>query len=163
MRVRRFLAVAACAGLFASVALAGDDYPKITQLGWLTGRWLAVRPAKPGAAPIKIREEWNKAHDGTMMSLGTTTRNDTIIDSELAVIRESGKYLVYEAHPRNQESAVFHSIEVSDSTAVFENRQHDFPQRIGYRRFGADSLLAFIEGTQKGKPKRVEFPYHRVK
>ena len=60
-------------------------------------------------------------------------------------------------------SAIFHSIEVSDTSAVFENPSHDFPRRVGYRRLGADSLLAWIEGTQKGQPKRIEFPYHRVK
>jgi hypothetical protein len=151
--------------LAGSAALAADDAPppKIAQVSWLTGRWQTVRPAKPGANPVKIVEEWHSAKDASMMSLGTTTRGDTIIDSELVVIRESGKYLLYEAHPMGQASAVFHSIEVTDSSAVFENRAHDFPQRVGYARCGADSLMAWIEGMQKGKLKRIQFPYRRVK
>jgi len=47
------------------------------------------------------------------------------------------------------------------SRIVFENAQHDFPQRIGYERKGA-SLLAWIEGAQNGKPRHIEFPYVRV-
>jgi hypothetical protein len=164
MRARRFLGIAFLSGLLASVALAGDDAPpKITQVSWLTGRWQTVRPAKTGAPPVKIQEEWHPALDTTMMSVGTTTKGDSIVDSELVVIREAGKHLMYEAHPRGQASALFHSIELTDSTVVFENRSHDFPQRVGYERFGADSLLAWIEGTQKGKLKRIEFPYRRVK
>jgi hypothetical protein len=44
---------------------------------------------------------------------------------------------------------------------VFENPQHDFPQRVGYRRDG-DTMLAWVEGMASGKPRRVEFPYRRV-
>jgi hypothetical protein len=43
----------------------------------------------------------------------------------------------------------------------FENPKHDFPQRIGYERKG-NALLAWIEGTQDGKVRRLEFPYLRT-
>jgi hypothetical protein len=51
---------------------------------------------------------------------------------------------------------------VTDTTVVFENPQHDFPQRVGYERKGGDALLAWIEGTRNGQTRRVEFPYRRV-
>ena len=52
---------------------------------------------------------------------------------------------------------------------VFENLQHDFPQRVAYERQGAD-LLAWIEGPSKGTMlgtapgplQRIEYPYRRV-
>ena len=53
--------------------------------------------------------------------------------------------------------------EATDSTVVFENRTHDFPQRVGYRKVGADSLLAWIEGERNGRTRRIEFPYRRVR
>jgi hypothetical protein len=164
MRARRFFVILALGALAASAAIAADDAnPKISQVSWLTGRWLTIRPAKKGITPVKIQEEWHPARDASMMSVGTTSRGDSILDSELVVIRENGKHLMYEAHPRGQASAVFHSIEVSDSVVVFENPAHDFPQRVGYKRCGPDSLLAWIEGTQKGQQRRIQFPYHRVK
>jgi hypothetical protein len=49
-----------------------------------------------------------------------------------------------------------------DTLVLFENAAHDFPQRIGYRRLGNDSLVAWIEGTRQGRTRRVEFPYGRV-
>jgi hypothetical protein len=57
---------------------------------------------------------------------------------------------------------VFVSRLLTDSTVVFENLEHDFPQRVGYRRAGADSVLAWIEGTVDGKTRRVDFPYRRA-
>ena len=45
---------------------------------------------------------------------------------------------------------------------MFENAAHDFPQRVGYRVAGGDSLLAWIEGTRDGQVRRIEFPYRRV-
>jgi len=57
--------------------------------------------------------------------------------------------------------ALFYSIDVSPSRIVFENPKHDFPQRIGYER-KVNALLAWIEGTQNGKVRRVEFPYVRT-
>jgi hypothetical protein len=45
---------------------------------------------------------------------------------------------------------------------VFENPKHDFPQKVGYQRDGADTLLAWIEGTDKGQTRRIEFPYRRA-
>ena len=52
---------------------------------------------------------------------------------------------------------------VSEREAVFENPQHDFPQRISYELKGDGTLLAAIEGTKNGKTRRVEFPYRPVK
>lgn len=46
--------------------------------------------------------------------------------------------------------------QTSKDKAVFENPEHDFPQRILYWRDGAN-LCARIEGTQKGKPAGQEW------
>ena len=78
------------------------------------------------------------------------------------VIRQQENRLAYEAHPSGQPSAVFLSTVVKDSIVVFENPQHDFPQSIGYQRTDPATLVAWIEGTQKGQHRRIEFPYHRA-
>lgn len=54
--------------------------------------------------------------------------------------------LTYTAIPSGQRETAFVSTTVSDTVLVFENPQHDFPQRIAYRRVGADSLSARVEG-----------------
>jgi hypothetical protein len=45
---------------------------------------------------------------------------------------------------------------------VFEAPEHDYPQIVGYRRSGPDSVTAWIDGRQGGKRQRIEFPYRRV-
>jgi len=86
---------------------------------------------------------------------------DKLVEYETVVIREQDGRLAYQAHPSGQPSAVFMSRMVSNREVVFENLQHDFPQRVGYKRDG-DALLAWIEGPRNGQTRRIEFPYRKV-
>ena len=98
----------------------------------------------------------------SMVGMGRTVRGNSLVEYELVVVREQAGRLAYEAHPSGQPSAVFLSQTISDASVMFENLQHDFPQRVGYQRTGSDALLAWIEGTQNGQLRRVEFPYRRA-
>ncbi|HYW29988.1 MAG TPA: DUF6265 family protein, partial [Gemmatimonas sp.] len=75
------------------------------------------------------------------------------------VMRDS---LVYGSTPSGQAYAEFRAASSANRTVVFENPAHDFPQRIGYRAVGNDSLLAYIEGVRGDQTRRIEFPYARV-
>jgi len=97
----------------------------------------------------------------SMLGVSRTVRGDSLVAYELVVVREQGDQLVYQAHPSGQASAEFVSRVVDEESVVFENLQHDFPQRVGYRREG-QALLAWIEGTQEGELRRIEFPYRRA-
>jgi hypothetical protein len=108
-----------------------------------------------------VEEQWMAPRGHTMISTGRTTQGDKLAEYELVLIREQSGQLAYESHPSGQPSAVFLSRTVGENEVLFENLQHDFPQRIGYRRDG-DSLRAWIEGPRNGQNKRVEFPYTRV-
>ena len=83
-------------------------------------------------------------------------------DYELTLIKEEGGRLLYEAHPKGQPSATFTARVATADSVVFEAPEHDFPQRVGYRRVGGDSVLAWVEGSMSGKARRVEFPYART-
>ena len=96
-----------------------------------------------------------------MIGVGRTVRGDSLFEYEFLVLRERGDRLAYEAHPSGQPSTVFLSKEITDSTVVFEDLKHDFPQRVGYRRVGADSLVGWIEGSMGGRERHIEFPYRR--
>ena len=97
-----------------------------------------------------------------MLGMSRTVRGGVLADYELMILREQGGRLAYEAHPSGQPPAVFLSTAVGESSVVFENLEHDFPQKIGYQRTGADTLLAWIEGTQKGQTRRIDFTYRRA-
>ncbi len=97
-----------------------------------------------------------------MIGVSRTTRDGRTTEYELVVLRPHHERLAYEAHPSGQPTATFLSRQVSEGSVVFENPEHDFPQRVGYERRGADSLLAWIEGSQNGRVRRIEFPYQRA-
>ena len=130
--------------------------PQIQRLSWLGGCWEVVSPERA------VEEHWMAPRGRNMVGVGRTVRGDTLVEFELVVIREQGDQLAYEAHPSGQPSAVFLSRTLTDSSVIFENLQHDFPQRIGYQRNGPNALLAWIEGSQQGKIRRIEFPYRRA-
>lgn len=149
-----------CVALFLFIlACTRDADAKDTalkRLAWLEGRWERNSPA------MVVQEQWLPALGNTMMCIGRTVKGDSLVDYELVIIREHGARFAYEAHPAGQETATFLSTTITESSIVFENLQHDFPQRVGYQLIGGDSLLAWIEGPSKGQTKRIEFPYRRV-
>lgn len=129
----------------------------IDRVGWLQGCWRSTR----GEATIE--EQWMAPRGGSMLGMGRTVRGGKTAEYELVLIAEQNGRLAYEAHPSGQPSATFLSMTASETSVVFENPEHDFPQRVGYRRDGVDGLQAWIEGQANGKSRRVEFAYQRVR
>jgi hypothetical protein len=146
------LALLTGAVLAAQVALP----LRIEQVGWLQGCWSLQDGDR------RIEEQWLSPRADSMLGVGRTTRADRLIEYEMVLIRASGLQLAYETHPSAQAPALFMSSSVGEQSIVFENLKHDFPQRIGYERLSADRLLAWIDGTQNGQAKRIEYPYSRV-
>jgi hypothetical protein len=74
----------------------------------------------------------------------------------------AGARLLYEAHPGGQPATTFVATVAHGDSVVFADARHDFPQHVGRRRGGRDSVLAWIDGTMHGVQRRIEFPYRRV-
>jgi hypothetical protein len=139
-------------------ALGAGAHPNaagVERLAWLQGCW------EGGSADETVEEFWAPPRGGSMVGMSRTVRGGELAGYELVVVRERDDRLVYIAHPSGQASAEFLSTSLSASRAIFENPQHDFPQRIGYERTGA-RLQAWIEGTKDGHTRRIEFPYRRA-
>jgi hypothetical protein len=155
---RRFTSVLIVGtALFSSFTAAPEGAQQgITRVGWLQGCWIMT------AGQSTIEEHWMAPRGGTMIGTGRTVRNGRLADYELIVLREQGDRLAYEAHPSGQPATTFLSRTIDEAMVVFENAEHDFPQRVGYERSSTDSLKAWIEGSDKGQPRRVEFAYRRA-
>jgi hypothetical protein len=155
--VRRAAPVlAALVALAVSSPAAAQSATRISSVSWLTG-CLEMRRGNR-----VVEEQRMPERAGTMVGMGRSVGLRGLDDYELTVIQEDGSRLLYVAHPRRQPVATFVATVASTDSVVFENPAHDFPQRVGYRRIGADSVLAWIDGTSDGKQRRVEFPYRRV-
>jgi hypothetical protein len=151
---------AASTTLLSVLLLAGPsapDRPASPPLGWLAGCWRLTRGS------TVVDEQWLAPLGGMTLGSGRTVRNGTVQDYEFNILRLATGGATYEAHPSGQEPATFTSTGSPEGDQiVFENPTHDFPQRVGYRRVGADSVLAWIEGKAGSGNRRIEFPYGRV-
>ena len=127
----------------------------IQRLAWLAGCWSLSNGERT------VDEQWMAPRAGSMQGMSRTVRGDKLVAYEFVILRERGELLDYEVSPSGQARTVFTSTSITDSSVVFENPQHDFPQRVAYRRNG-DQLLAWIEGPRNGALRRVEYPYQRV-
>ncbi len=139
------------------VANAGAQSAQpIASLQWLTGCLEARSTTRV------VEEQRMPLSAGTMLGMGRTTNARGLADYELTLIRQDGERLLYEAHPKGQPPATFVARVANADSVVFELPEHDFPQRVAYRRVGRDSVLAWVEGTMRGTMRRIEFPYRRV-
>ena len=143
--------------LFCGITLAQEKKTTIADLAWLAGGWDGSSGGR------EYLEQWMKPSGQTMLGMSRTVRNGKTVEYEFVQIREQEGDLFYIAKPSGQAEASFKLIQYSNQEAVFENPQHDFPQRIIYRLEKDGSLAAAIEGTSKGKLKRIDFPMKRVK
>jgi hypothetical protein len=128
----------------------------IQAAAWLQGCWESILEGR------SVEEHWMAPRGDSMLGVGRTVRSGRMLEYELIVLREKDGQLAYEAHPSGQPIATFPLTLEGDGLLLFENLQHDFPQRIGYRREGPDILIAWIEGQSSGKPRRIEFRYTRA-
>ncbi len=145
--------------LVAVVRPIAAQSSSVSRLAWISGCWQGRSPTRGTV----IDEQWMTPRAGTMLGMSRTVRGDSVVtEFEHLRITSHGAGATYHAEPSGQPPADFTAARVSDTLVVFENLTHDFPQRVIYRRRGADSLLARIEGTVGGRGRAVDFPYARV-
>jgi len=154
MRITRQIAFTLGAFLACSACAAE---PGIAQLSWLSGCW-ASEGGEPGSG-----EHWMPPAGETMFGTSRTVMRGKTIEFEFMELRTmpDGK-LAFIAHPSGKDATIFPALQVGDPEAVFENLQHDFPQRVAYVREGNSRLRARIEGMREGVLRVIEFPMIRV-
>src|SRR3954463_1928628 len=141
--------------LIAALAQAGA-LPRVGQGAWLRG--CGEMQTRGGT----VESQWLSPRASSMLGVSRTIHGTTLVDYEMVVIRERGDRLSYEPHPSDAEPGLFMSTAVSDRTVVFENLKPRFPTRVGYELSAGDRLLAWMDGSENGRTRRVEFSYSRV-
>lgn len=119
---------------------SSDD--RLSAVTFLVGDWVTTQGERT------TEESWSHARSGTMFGSARTLVGDRTVSFEHLRIEldEDGLRLV--ALPVAQKETHFRLSESAEDLAVFENRAHDFPRRIVYRREGT-RLHAQIEGAGK--------------
>ena len=76
---------------------------------------------------------------------------------------EDGIYYIPKVKDQNSAKAVYFKLTFKGETEViFENQEHDFPQKIKYQKINKDSIIAEISGNISGRLKSQKFPMKRV-
>ncbi len=127
---------------------------------WLAGCW------QHRSGNRESLEMWMPPAAGLMLGASRTIVGGAVREYEQLLIRMENGKLIFTATPSGQQTASFTSTSLTDTSFVVENPQHDFPQRIIYRRRGADSLIARIEGPGGGgsgtATRGIDFPMLRT-
>jgi hypothetical protein len=128
----------------------------LADLAWLSGCW----EGRQGDATIE--EIWSKPGGGSMLGLGRTVKENRTVSYEFMQFREENGTLVFLPQPQGGTRVAFPLKDSFGGKLTFENKEHDFPQRVIYERKAA-LLLAAIEGINKGKEEREEFQMRKTR
>ena len=150
--MRKSAALLASALLMAASTLAHADGPD-PDLAWLAGHWCS------GDAGERIEETWLAPHGGELLGLSRTLKGERSVAFEFLRIASVDGVQTYLAQPGGRPPTGFALGAAGKDWVRFENPEHDFPQRIEYRREG-DRLRAEIAGPgEQGKEMVITFEY----
>jgi hypothetical protein len=146
------LATGLLLALAAPVALAQPANPPLTvdSLSWLYGCFGGTVNQRD------FREQWMPLRGGMLLGIGSTVNVDKVQSYEYLRIESRPDGVYYVALPSGQKEAAFKlTAAVSEdgaTTFTFSNPDHDFPQRIHYRR-GTEGWL-YATATSRARTAR---------
>jgi hypothetical protein len=138
--------------LFATNIIAQDD--SIIKL--FPGKW------KMDVENVEVYEEWQLVNENELTGISYTIEDGVKNISENLYLKKFADQWAYVAVPENQSITLFALTEHSPKKFLFENQEHDFPQKISYEFHKDGSMTAAIEGEVNGEIKRREFTFKIV-
>jgi hypothetical protein len=140
--------------LFLLIGVAGAADPPAS-LDWMGGHWCT------GPGEEMVEEFWLPPHGGVAIGLSRTRTTDVTTAFEYLRIVDVDGVPIYIAQPGGRPPTAFKRTSGGESWIRFENPEHDFPQRIEYRREG-DALHAEVAGPgEDGEELVISFDFRR--
>ncbi len=119
-----------------------EDFKK---LNWLVGTWNRTN-AKPGRSGV---EQWKQTQPKELRGIGVNLQGaDTTFVEKLRIVIKDNTIVYVADVPENQKPVYFKLTEITGSSFVCENPEHDFPKKITYQLNG-NKLNAKISGDGK--------------
>lgn len=136
-----------------ALAAPADD---VAKLGWMAGSWVSEKDG------VTTRETWLPPLGGVMAGAGQTNApgKRPFVSHYRIAAEPAGA--TFTAYLPGQPPTPFVLRPGRDGEAIFENKAHDFPQRVIFRPC-AGALCARIEGELGGKLQFEEWRYQRLK
>jgi hypothetical protein len=144
----RFASAAALGALALGACASGPDPDELGRLGFMVGCW-----ASPDSAN---QETWSLPRGGLMFGYATTVQGGKLAFFEQTRIDLRNPRATYTASPDGQRPVVFTEPApnpvalVAPNTISFENGEHDYPQRITYRKTkdGLAATISLLDGSR---------------
>lgn len=144
-----------CAPKDNRLRLVGED-PRLDPLSWLSGSWAGL------AEGARVEEHWSVPAGGTMLGMNRTVAGGRTVFYEYLRIEATDDGIVYLASPLGRHPpTAFALVGMGEREVVFENPEHDFPQRVAYWR-EADTLHARVEGFEDSERRSSQFSMVRA-
>lgn len=129
---------------------------KSDQLKWLAGSW------KLKLEKGEVVEQWRVLNDSTLTgkSFFVTRTRDTIPQETIELAFRKGEWVFIPRviQQNNNQPVPFKVAFLKGNEFISVNPEHDFPQRIAYRRIGS-GLYASIEGNRNGSYAKQNFDF----
>lgn len=140
---------------FSAVLLIGADRaPGAEDLGWMAGDRTHTGTGST------VREVWIGPEGGVLVGMSLTARPGRPARWEhMRIGALPDGRLAFFADPGGQSHTVFPLKSLEGGRVVFENLDHDFPQRVIYWDKGADAVGARIEGVAGGQERFAEWEF----
>ncbi len=136
----------------------GENFEKIDQLQWLLGTWINE------SGEEFSQETWSRENESSFTAFSFTQVGKETVFAETMALEQKGENLflaVVTVNQNNENPVTFKMVSSENGQFTFENKDHDFPERITYSNPVKDSLHAWIEGTDNGEAKKVDFYFSR--
>jgi hypothetical protein len=113
-----------------------------------------------------IYESWRSISDLELAGKSYQLNGDDTIVFERIRLVKKGSAIAYIPVVMDQnegQPVEFRLISAEQKKYIFENKAHDFPQRIIYSLVTPDSVVARIEGIRDSKPDGADYYFSRVR
>jgi hypothetical protein len=152
-----------CAGIPSQQEPTGEapavQETKLDQASWILGEWQLESPEG------MFVEKWQKETDTSYLGEGSLTgKNGEVLFSEKLRLEQRAGTLYYIptiASQNDGKPVLFKEKSFAAGEIVFENPEHDFPQRIIYQKASDSTLYARVEGKQNGKDAKQEYSFKK--
>jgi len=137
-----------------------NEKEKIKAANWLLGNW------ENKSADGVLSEIWTKTNDSTFQGQSYFIKEKDTIHFETIVLQQTGENLTYSANVKGQNEnkpVSFSFTETNENQIVFENKKHDYPQKISYQKAPNNNIVATVSGVIEGKPSTEKYTLSKSK
>ncbi len=145
-------------GLLITVSTKAQTNLSVTDFSWLEGSW----QIDLSEMQIKVFESWKRGDGNAYLGEGYVLKGKDTIVKEVIKIEKIGEHWVCIAQINDNAPVLFTlKAESTAKALVFENLEHDNPQRIRYTFISNNEMMARTEATVEGKTVSEDYPFVR--